>query len=454
MNEETLVEEIYQQLLELPILDMHTHLTGSRLSASGLHDIMLYHMLVSDLYAAGCPSGQRLTEFPGWPATEEAHARIKEALPYLPLIRNTSCCWGMRIILHDLYGWDAPITAENWQRLDGMIRERAEERGWQREIMRRAKIQRFATEWSRRLDGSDDDILQYSMEWSFFTRTQRGYPDNSLYELERCWGNPPGTPVPHGAGKRPATARMIHTVEDVQAAVEHYVRELANTPVLSNATHISTDIAFRQVSEAQMAEALTRRETAGSEERDIYASYINETFLTKLAEKAPNIVFQFSFAAEPLPHETGSLIPQRAIADLAEIVARHPKVKFLCFVASRHANQSLCTLCRELPNLALVGYWWHNFFPGAMRQVMEERLDMLPVNRQIGFFSDAYTIEWSYAKTILVRRQLAQVLAQKIRQRQYSQEEAIEIAGATFFASAQELTKMQPAVGFTPLKEK
>lgn len=192
------------------------------------------------------------------------------------------------------------------------------------------------------------------------------------------------------------------------------MRELANTPVLSNATHISTDIAFRQVSEAQMAEALTRRETAGSEERDIYASYINETFLTKLAEKAPNIVFQFSFAAEPLPHETGSLIPQRAIADLAEIVARHPKVKFLCFVASRHANQSLCTLCRELPNLALVGYWWHNFFPGAMRQVMEERLDMLPVNRQIGFFSDAYTIEWSYAKTILVRRQLAQVLAQKI----------------------------------------
>ena len=68
---------------------------------------------------------------------------------------------------------------------------------------------------------------------------------------------------------------------------------------------------------------------------------------------------------------------------MADIAARHPKVKFLCFVASRHANQSLCTLCRELPNLALAGYWWHNFFPGAIRQIMEERLDMLPAKRGV-----------------------------------------------------------------------
>ena len=34
----------------------------------------------------------------------------------------------------------------------------------------------------------------------------------------------------------------------------------------------------------------------------------------------------------------------------------------------------------------------------AIRQVMEERLDMLPANKQIGFFSDAYCVEWSYAK--------------------------------------------------------
>ena len=44
-------------LAEVPILDVHTHLVGGKLAARGLHDILLYHMVVSDLYAAGCPSG-------------------------------------------------------------------------------------------------------------------------------------------------------------------------------------------------------------------------------------------------------------------------------------------------------------------------------------------------------------------------------------------------------------
>jgi len=120
-------------------------------------------------------------------------------------------------------------------------------------------------------------------------------------------------------------------------------------------------------------------------------------------------------------------------------------VQFLCFVSSRHANQSLCTLCRELPNFALAGYWWHNFFPGAMRQIMEERLDMLPANKQAGFFSDAYCIEWSYAKAGMVRNQLAQVLARKVAQGQYSRDEALRIARAILYDSAQSLLGMKPA---------
>ena len=49
------------------------------------------------------------------------------------------------------------------------------------------------------------------------------------------------------------------------------------------------------------------------------------------------------------------------------------------------------------------------------RKLPFERLDMVPLNRQIGFFSDAYCVEWTYAKMIIVRKQMAEVLAQKIR---------------------------------------
>ena len=53
MNHE-LVLELESALTEVPILDVHTHLVGGKLGARGLHDILLDHMLVSDLYAAGC----------------------------------------------------------------------------------------------------------------------------------------------------------------------------------------------------------------------------------------------------------------------------------------------------------------------------------------------------------------------------------------------------------------
>src|SRR6266403_5178562 len=86
LNTTSLVQQIEEALAEVPVLDIHTHLVGGRLGARGLHDVLLYHMVVSDLHAAGCPSGARLTQYPGWPARDEAHSRIKEALPFLPHI--------------------------------------------------------------------------------------------------------------------------------------------------------------------------------------------------------------------------------------------------------------------------------------------------------------------------------------------------------------------------------
>lgn len=428
MNDESVVDQLMEGLSSIPIIDVHTHLVGGRLGARGLHDILLYHMSISDLFAAGCPQGSRLTEFPQWPSREEAHTRIRQSLPYLEQARNTSIQWGIRMILRDLYQWNEPVTETNWQKLDDLIRERAEDRSWHRDILQKVNIQRSGTEWVRRGDGQDNDILQYSLEWAFFTRCQWGEYDTALYELEKCWGKTPESPSPIRAGGRPATAQTIQTLDDVHHAIFSYVNAIPYERIVSLATHISTDLDLRLVTEEEMEAALKRREQAGERERSIYASYINERFLNALEEKTDRVVFQFSLGAEPLPYETGSRLSQQTIAQLGQLIGRHPKLRFQCFLSSLHANQSLCTLCRELPNFSLAGYWWHNFFPSTIRQVMEERLDMLPVNKQMGFFSDAYCAEWSYAKALLVRRQMAEVLARKVIQGQYSLQDALSVA--------------------------
>jgi glucuronate isomerase len=444
MHHQSLVLDLECALAELPSLDIHTHLVGGRLGARGLHDILLYHMVVSDLYAAGCPNGRRLTQFPAWPQEKEAQGRIREALPFLAHIRNTSSWWATRLILRDLYDWNEPITPSNWQRLHDQISERADDQTWHYSILDRLKIRRTGTELARRGPGTDDARLQYALEWGFFTRCQWGEFDTALYELERCWGRRPESPSPIGTGARPTTERTIHTLEEVHAAVRHYVGAIPYAQVLATATHISTDIAFRPVTEAEMEQALRRRGQAGPAERDAYASYVNEVFLSELERHADQIVFQFSFGAEPLPFETGSRLAQRSIGDVAEMIARHPKLRFQCFLASRQANQGLCTLARELPNFSLAGYWWHNFFPDSIRQVMAERLEMVPVNKQVGFFSDAYCVEWTYGKALVVRKQLAEVLAAKILAGQYTREEALSIARSILFESGQTLLGMQP----------
>ena len=79
-----------------------------------------------------------------------------------------------------------------------------------------------------------------------------------------------------------------------------------------------------------------------------------------------------------------------------------------------------------------------------MSRIMEERLDMLPLNRQVGFLSDAYCIEWTYAKSVLIKRLYAEVLAKKIALGMYDMKTALDIARELFYESAQSLCGMKP----------
>jgi hypothetical protein len=429
-----------EALREVSILDVHTHMDAAHLSARALDDILLYHMVISDLYSAGCPEGARLSETP---TVEESHARLERAIEYLPRIQNTSCCWGVRIILKDLYGWTEPVTSANWRRLDGIIRESAGKQ-WAVQILNRAQIRRTTTELWRGRDGSSDELFQFSLEWAFFARCQWGEYDTALYELERTWSEQkPEPPLPVTLGARPVAPRPIRTLQDVHDCLDHYCATTPYDRIINTAQGFSTDIDYRCVTDGEMAKALARRKEAGVAERDIYANYIIEHYLQRLEARQEPLLFQFSLGADPLPYETASRINQKTLGQLAELIARHPNLNFQCHVASVHANQTLCTMCRELPNFSLAGYWWHNFFPLFIRQVIETRLDMLPANKQIGFLSDAYCADWAYAKAVLVRKQLAAVLAHKIEQGQYDQETALAIARAILFEAPQSLCRMK-----------
>jgi hypothetical protein len=433
---QTLLEKINQ----IPAIDIHTHLNAAHLSARGLHDILLYHMVISDLYSAGCPDGSRLSEDPD---EKEVTARIEGALPYLTLIQNTSCYWLMRTILADLYGWTGSITLDNWRTLDRLIQSKASESEMPKKVLEIANVSRVGTELGLRGDGSKDDLLFYALEGAFFMRNQWGVFDAPLYELEFAWQfDKPQRPLPVNLQNRPPANKTIKTVSHVKEAMAHYCSCIPYGKIVSTAHHISTDIEYSQVTDDQMQKALDNRANAGQKELDIYASYLFECLLNEIEKSKSGIVFQFSLGAEPLPFETDSRINQTTIKQLAQILSRHPNIHFQSFLSSKHVNQSLCTLCRELPNLSLAGYWWHSFFPCHISQIIDERLDMLPVNKQVGFFSDAYCVEWLYAKSKLVRSLLSYNLSVRIERNQLDFDKALNIAKQLLYSTPNEIFKL------------
>jgi glucuronate isomerase len=281
--------------------------------------------------------------------------------------------------------------------------------------------------WRR--DGSADDCLQYSFEETAFCRVGPHEPcDAPLRELERVSG------------------QSVKTLEDVHAALEAYFAQIPYGQVLTFAHHLSTDITYRPVSEEEMAAALARRNELGLPLaiRDVYSNYLLTALLTELERHSDEIVFQFSFGAEPLPYETGSKAKMDTLFEIAELLERFPRLRFNVFLSSVSASQALCTIARACPNLSFSAYWWHNFFPGAIRQVMHDRLDMVALNKQVGFFSDAYCADWAYAKAVIVRQELARVLAEKVERGQYTEDVAMNIARHLFWETPQTLLGMTP----------
>ena len=142
----------------------------------------------------------------------------------------------LRMILRDLYGWDEPITAGQLAAA-GRDDPRAGRRPRLASLDFRSASTSAAPAPSiaRRGSGEDDARLQYSLEWAFFTRCQWGEFDTALYELEHCWGRQPEPPSPIG-GQRPPSDRVIGCLDDVHAAIEHYVATIPYEQLVGTAT--------------------------------------------------------------------------------------------------------------------------------------------------------------------------------------------------------------------------
>src|SRR5262245_55412889 len=106
-----------------------------------------------------------------------------------------------------------------------------------------------------------------------------------------------------------------------------------------------------------------------------------------------------------------------------------PEVTFCVSVLSSGLNQELVSHAWIFPNVVTSGHWWYSNVPAYIEPDLRARLEAVPKTKQLGYYSDAYKLEFVLPKYEMYRRVLAKVLADDfVRPGSLSESQAVELA--------------------------
>ena len=105
-----------------------------------------------------------------------------------------------------------------------------------------------------------------------------------------------------------------------------------------------------------------------------------------------------------------------------------PQVTFPVSVLAQTSNQELVSYSWIFPNVVTNAHWWYSNIPAYIELDTKARLQAVPRNKQIGYYSDMYKLEFAWPKFSMYRQCLARVLAQDfVIARKWSEDEALAL---------------------------
>ena len=111
-----------------------------------------------------------------------------------------------------------------------------------------------------------------------------------------------------------------------------------------------------------------------------------------------------------------------------ELFNAFPQVTFPISVLASVTNQELVSYAWIFPNVVTNGHWWYSNTPTYIEQDAAARLEAVPQTKQIGYYSDAYKLEFVLPKFAMYKRILAKILAERfVVDRGWSEEQAVDL---------------------------
>jgi glucuronate isomerase len=406
MPADNLVQDLYAQIVQIPLVDPHTHIDPHRPASKSLDDILGYHYYTELAHSVGMDKAPL-------DAAVDARERVRALLAQMDRFDNTvQYAWFLEIARTFLGYQGDRLSAADADALFDQAQRSMARPDWEEHVLKQSNLEAvFLT------NDFDDPLSGFD--------TRRYVPclrtDDLVFKLDQAsvhqrLAKATGIEVGDPAALRLAIAKLFG----------YFTRKGARACAIS----LPPDFAPSAVSDAELAGALRSSDAGAASTRARGVFWI-------LAEHCREfgLPFDLMIGVNRRVYPAGvyqgqDLFDSRTSMILyAELFNSFPQVPFCISVLSSGLNQELASYSWIFPNVITSGHWWYSNIPAFIEVDLRARLQAVPKIKQIGYYSDMYKLEFGLPKFNMYRRLLARVLADDfVRTGVLNEHKAIELA--------------------------
>ena len=400
------------ELQQLVLIDPHTHINPHAAASKTLADILGYHYYTELAHSAGMPKAQ--IEQPGL----DAKTKVGRLVEWLDRLDNTVQVSWLVELCRKFFGFDGDrITPANWEALYDRAAAKMAEKDWEDQCLKQSGIERvFLT------NEFDDPLTGFN--------TERYIPclrtDDLVFHLNK-------TEVQQRLARMSGIdfTNTQSLKDSIGKLFEHFTKHGAKACAIS----LPPSFSPRNPGLHEVRAPLQRLQAHTALQSDDMTR-ISEFVFWTLAEYCQEfkLPFDLMIGVNRRVYRDGvfqgqDLFDQRiSLIQYQDLFNAFPKVTFPISVLAQSSNMELVSYAWIFPNVVTHGHWWYSNIPAYISIDCRSRLQAVPRNKNIGYYSDMYKLEFAWPKFQMYRTVLSQVLAEDfVIGRGWSEERALEL---------------------------
>ncbi len=406
-----LTRELYGEICRIPLIDPHSHIEPLRATARSLDDILGYHYYTELAHSAGMDKGPLGMEV----APRE---RVRAILQTMDRFNNTvQYSWFLEIARTFLGFKGDRVRAGDADALFDAAERIMNQPDWEARVLAQSNVEKVF------LTNDFDDPLQ-GFDTGKYVPCLR--TDDLVFHLGKAQ-----------VRERLARAAGVEVGDagTMRQAVGALFRKFTGKGAKACAISLPPWFAPHPVDDEQLSQALGNL-LRSADDAGAMTTVASGVFWM-LAEHCREFKLPFDLMIgvnrrvyREGVHQGQDLFDQRtSLIQYADLFNAFPSVPFCVSVLTSVQNQELVSYSWIFPNVMTSGHWWYSNIPKYIAGDCRARLEAVPKTKQIGYYSDAYKLEFILPKYNMYRRILAEILADDfVKPGVFSETEALDLA--------------------------